>query len=98
MWCWGWREEISWIDRVRNGGLIRGVKEERHILRTSQLVLQLPSIVCYWRKDRKRYRSEGRRGIRRKQLLDDLKETTGYWKLKEEEIDLILWRTRFGRS
>jgi hypothetical protein len=36
--------------------------------------------------------------FRRKQLLDYLKETTGYWKLKEEAIDLILWRSRFGRS
>jgi len=36
--------------------------------------------------------------FRRKQLLGDLKETTGYWKLKDEALDLILWRTRFGRS
>jgi hypothetical protein len=28
--------------------------------------------------------------FRRKQLLDDRKETTGYWKLKEEAVDLIL--------
>jgi hypothetical protein len=40
----------------------------------------------------------GRRGRRRKQLLDDLKEATGHWKLKEETLDRILWRTRFGRG
>ena len=40
----------------------------------------------------------GRRGIRRKQLLDELKETRGYWKLKEEALDRTLWRTRFGRG
>jgi len=28
-----------------------------------------------------------RRGGSRKQLLDDLKETRGYWKLKEEALD-----------
>jgi hypothetical protein len=39
----------------------------------------------------------GRRGRRRKQLLDDLKETRGYWALKEEALDRTLWRTRFGR-
>jgi hypothetical protein len=39
-----------------------------------------------------------RRGIRRKQLLDDLKETRGYCKLKEEALDRTLWRTGFGRS
>jgi hypothetical protein len=40
----------------------------------------------------------GRRGTRRKHLLDDLKGTKGYWKLKEEALDRTLWRTRFGRG
>ena len=40
----------------------------------------------------------GRRGRRCKRLLDDLKETRGYWKLKEEELDRTLWRNRFGRD
>jgi hypothetical protein len=39
----------------------------------------------------------GRRGRRRKQLLDELKETTRYWTLKQEELDSTLWRTRFGK-
>jgi hypothetical protein len=29
----------------------------------------------------------GRRGRRRKQLLDDIKEKRRYWKLKEEALD-----------
>jgi hypothetical protein len=32
----------------------------------------------------------GRRGRRRKQLLDDLKEKRRYWKLKEEALDINL--------
>jgi hypothetical protein len=32
----------------------------------------------------------GRRGKRRKQLLDDIKERSGYWKLKEETLDRTL--------
>jgi hypothetical protein len=40
----------------------------------------------------------GRRGRRRKQLLDDLKEKRRYWKLKEEALDRILRRTCFGRG
>jgi hypothetical protein len=40
----------------------------------------------------------GRRGRRRKELLDDLKEKRIYWKLKEEVLDRTLWRTRFGRG
>jgi len=39
-----------------------------------------------------------RRGRRCKLLLYDLKEGRGYWKLKEELLDLTVWRTRFGRQ
>ena len=39
-----------------------------------------------------------RRGRRLKQILDDFKETRGYWKLKEDVVDRILWRNRFGRG
>jgi len=39
-----------------------------------------------------------RRGRRRKQVLDGLKDTRGYWKLKEEAPPLTLWRTRFERD
>jgi len=38
-----------------------------------------------------------RRGRKRKQLLDDLKEIIGYWKLKEEAPDRSV-ETRFGRG
>ena len=34
----------------------------------------------------------GRHGRRVKQLLYDLKEKRGYWKLKEEAPDYILWK------
>jgi mRNA-degrading endonuclease RelE of RelBE toxin-antitoxin system len=40
----------------------------------------------------------GRRGRRAKQLLDDLKESRGFWTLKEEARDRTVWRTRFGRG
>jgi len=39
----------------------------------------------------------GRRG-RCKQLLDDLTEKRGYWKLKEETLDRTVWRIRIGRG
>jgi hypothetical protein len=45
-----------------------------------------------------RIEMKGRRGRRRKQLLDDLKEKIRYWKLKEEALGRIVWRTRFGRG
>jgi hypothetical protein len=40
----------------------------------------------------------GRRGRRRKQLLDDLKEKRRYWILNEDALDRTVWRTRFGRG
>jgi len=39
-----------------------------------------------------------RQGGRCKQLLDDLKETREYWKLKEEALNHTLCRTCFGRG
>jgi hypothetical protein len=45
-----------------------------------------------------RIKVTGIRGRRRKQLLDDLKKKRRYCKLKEEELDRSVWRTRFGRG
>jgi hypothetical protein len=49
-------------------------------------------------KSEERIKMTGRRGRRRKQLLDDLKKKRRYWKLKEEALDCTLWKTRFGRG
>jgi len=40
----------------------------------------------------------GRRRRIRKQLLVDLKEKIGCWKLKEEALYCNLWSTSFGRD
>jgi hypothetical protein len=40
----------------------------------------------------------GRRERRRRNLLDGLKERTGYSHLKEEALDRTMWRARFGRG
>ena len=40
----------------------------------------------------------GRRGRRRRKLLDDLKERRGYSHLKEEALDSTMCRARFGRD
>jgi hypothetical protein len=40
----------------------------------------------------------GRRGRRRKKLLDDLKERRGYTRLKKKSLDCTMWRARFGRG
>jgi hypothetical protein len=40
----------------------------------------------------------GRRGRKRRKLLDDLKERRGYSHLKEEFLDRSMWTARFGRD
>jgi hypothetical protein len=49
-------------------------------------------------KERQKEEVAGRRARRSEKILDNLKERRGYWKLKEEAVDRILWRIRFGRS
>jgi hypothetical protein len=41
---------------------------------------------------------KGRRGRRRRKILDDLNERRGYSLLKEEAIDPRMWGARFGRG
>jgi len=64
----------------------------------SQLAWELPPKIRYswndiWKATRGR-----RRRRRRKQLLDDLNTKRGYWKLKEDALERILWRTDCGRG
>ena len=40
----------------------------------------------------------GRQGIRRRKLLDDLKERTGYSHLMEEALDRTMWRAALERG
>jgi len=91
-------EKSIWIERLKNGVLHRG-KEERnnslctikrrnanlvgHILRSNYDLKHLIGAKIEW---------VGRRGKRRKQVLD------GHWNLKEETIDRSVWRTGFGRG
>jgi predicted nucleic acid-binding Zn ribbon protein len=40
----------------------------------------------------------GKRGRRRKQLLDALKEKGGILKFKEETLDRTLWESHYGKG
>jgi hypothetical protein len=108
MWCWRRLEKISWTDRVRNEEVLNRVKEERNIVHTIKRrkanwighVLRRNFLLKHVIEGKLEGRIEmtGRRGRRRKQLLDDLKENRGYWKLKEKALDRTVWRTRFGKG
>jgi len=102
MWCWRRTGKMSWTDRVKNEEVLHRVKGERNIVHTvnRRKANRIGHILC--RSCLLKHVSEGkieeRRGRRRKQLLDDLKEKRGYWELKEEAQDRTLWRTGFGRD
>jgi hypothetical protein len=97
MWCWKRMEQIIWTDRVRNEEVLHRVMEERNILYTIKRrkanrighILRRNCLIIHVIEGKLEGRTEmtGRRGRRRKQLLDDLKEKRRYWKLKEEALD-----------
>jgi hypothetical protein len=101
-------EKISWTDRVRNEEVLYRVKEERNILHTIKRrkanwighILRRNCLLKHAIEGKLEGRIEmtGRRGRRRKQLLDDLKEKKINLKLKEEALYRTLWITRFGRG
>jgi hypothetical protein len=101
-------EKISWTDRVRNEEVLHRVKEERNIVHTIKRrkanwighILRRNCLLKHVIEGKivGRVEVRGRPGRRRKQLLDVLKETRGYWKLEEEVLDRTLWRSRFGRG
>jgi hypothetical protein len=101
-------EKIIWTGRVRNEEVLHRVKEERNILHIIKRrkaywighILRRNCLLQHVIEGKLEGRTEmlGRRGRRRKQLLDDLKEKRRYWKLKEKALYCTLWRTRFGRD
>ena len=113
MWCWRRMEKISWTDHVRNEEVLLRVSEQRnilheirkrkanwfgHILRRNCLLKQVIE-----GKIKGAMEVTGRRGRRRKKLLDDLKDRRGYCQLKvgssrshyvEESFWRMLWTCR----
>jgi hypothetical protein len=101
----GWKRSVGPI--VRNEVLLR-VKEQRNILheihkRKANWISHILRRNCLLQrvtegKIKGGLEVTGRRGRRRRKLLDDLKERRGYCHLKEEALDRIMWRARFGRG
>jgi hypothetical protein len=101
-------ENIIWTDHERNEEVLLRVKERRnilheiskwkanwigHILRRNCL---LQGVIEGNIKGG--IEVTGRRGRRRRKLLDDLKERRGYSHLKGEAVYRTMWRVRFGRG
>jgi len=108
MWCWRKMEKISWTERVRNGEVLLTVKEQRNILheirkRKANWIGHILRRNCLLQrviegKIKGGIEVAGRRGRRRRMLLDDLKERRGYSHLKAETLDRTVWRAGFGRG
>jgi hypothetical protein len=106
MWCWRRMEKISWTEHVRNEEVLLRVKEQRNILheiskRKANWIGHILRINCLLQrviegKIKGRIEMTGRRGRRRRKLLDDLKERIGYPHWKEAALDRTMWRARFG--
>jgi len=105
-WCWRRMEKIIWTDHVRNEEVLLRVKEQRNILheirkRKANWIGHILRRNCLLQRVIEGTRGTevtGRRGRRRRKLLDDLKERSGYSHLKEEALDSTMWRARFGRG
>jgi hypothetical protein len=101
-------EKISWTDHVRNEEVLLRIKEQRNILheickRKANWIGQILRTNCLLQRVIEEKIQEGievteRQGRRRRKLLDVLKENRGYSYLKEEALDRIMWRARFGRG
>jgi len=97
MWCWRRMEKISWTDHVRNEELLLRVKEQRNILheirkRKANWTGHILRRNCLLQrviegKIKGGIEVTGSRRIKRRKLLDDVKERRGYSHLKEEALD-----------
>jgi len=100
-------EKISWTDHVRNEGVLLRVKEQRNILheilkRKANWIGHSMRRNCLLQrvtegKIQGGIEVTGRQVRKRRKLLDDIKERSGYSHLKEEALDCTMWRARFGR-
>jgi hypothetical protein len=101
-------EKISWTDHVTNNEVLLRVNEQRNILheirkRKANWIGHILRKNCLLQRFiegeiKGRIEVTVRRGRRRRKLLDDLKERSGYSHLKEEALDRTMWRACFGRG
>jgi hypothetical protein len=102
---------FEWSDSgsgLRNEEVLLRVKEQRNILheiskRKANWIGHILRRNCFLQgliegQKKGGIKVTGRKGRRRRNLLDDLKERRGYCHLKEEALDRTVWRAGFGRG
>ena len=101
-------EKISWTDHVRNKEVLLTVKEQREILHETRKrkanwicpILRRNCLLQRVTEGKIKGGTEvtGRRGRRRRKLLEDLKERRVYSHLKGEALDRAMWTAGYGRG
>jgi hypothetical protein len=78
----------------------RGISYMKYVngRQTGLAIFSVETAFYNSRKDTRGIEVTGRRGRRRRKLLDDFKERRGYSHLKEEALDRTMWRAHFGRG
>ena len=99
-------KKISWTDHVRKEEVLLRVNEQRNILheirkRNANLIGHILRRNCLLKqviegKINGEMEVTIRRGRKRRELLDDLKDRRGYSYSKEEALNRTMWRNRFG--
>ena len=87
----GGKEFRTWNKRKEGRKEGRKPNWIRHILRRNCLLKDVIKGKVEGRKE-----VTGRRGRRCKELLNDIHKKKIYWKLKENVLYCVLWRTRYG--
>jgi hypothetical protein len=106
--CYIWSIALYGAETVRNEELLLRVKDQRNILREISKrkansighILRRNCLLQQVIKGKIKVLIEvtGRRGRRRRKLLDDLRKGRECSHLTEEALDRCIWRARFGRG
>jgi hypothetical protein len=108
MWCWRRMEKISLTDHVRNEEVLLRFNQQRNTLHEvskgkANWIGHILCRNCLLRqviegKIKGGIEVTGRRGIRRRKLLDDLTKRRRYSNVKEKALHRTMWRARLGRG
>ena len=99
MWCWRRMEKIKWSEKVTNEQVLDRIGETRTLL--SNILLRKANWICHILRincllhDAIEGQMTEVKGVRRTQLLDDLRNRRRYWELKEEAEDRKRWTRQF---
>ena len=88
MWCRRRMEKIKWSEKVTNEQVLNRIGEKRTLLnnilrRKANWICHILRINCLLHDAIEGQMTEVK-GVRRTQLLDDLRNRRRYWELKEE--------------